>query len=71
MSLSPPIILVPFPNIMTNILGRYGSLYNEIIKLNPARLDEIKMSVEKELEEKYGAAPMVAPMRAIICQAWK
>ncbi len=48
-----------------------GSLYNEIIQRNPAWLGEIMASVEKELTEKYGAAPMVAPMRAIISQAWK
>lgn len=48
-----------------------GSLYNEIIKRNPEWLDEITVTVEKELEEKYGAAPMVAPMQAIIGQAWK
>jgi ubiquinone/menaquinone biosynthesis C-methylase UbiE len=48
-----------------------GSLYNEIIKRNPAWLEEITATVENELAEKYGNAPMVAPMRAIICQAWK
>ena len=48
-----------------------GSLYNEIIKRNPEWLGEISAIVEKELKEKYGAAPTVAPMQAIICQAWK
>ena len=48
-----------------------GSLYNEIMKRNPTWLDEITSIVESELAEKYGAAPMVAPMQAIICQAWK
>jgi hypothetical protein len=28
-------------------------------------------TIEKELSEKYGAAPMVAPMRAVVSQAWK
>jgi len=48
-----------------------GSLYNEIIKRNPAWIGEISATVEKELSEKYGAAPMSAPMRAFIIQAWK
>ena len=48
-----------------------GSLYNEIIKRNPSWLEEISANVENELKEKYGAAPMVAPMRAIITQALK
>jgi hypothetical protein len=48
-----------------------GSLYNEIMKRNPAWLGEISSIVESELAEKYGTAPMVAPMSAIICQAWK
>jgi ubiquinone/menaquinone biosynthesis C-methylase UbiE len=46
-----------------------GSLYNEIIKRNESWLGEISATVEKELAEKYGAAPTVAPMRAILCQA--
>lgn len=48
-----------------------GSLYNEIISHNPAWLDEIQSTVEKELGEKYGSAPMIAPMKAVVCQAWK
>lgn len=48
-----------------------GTLYNEILKRNPAWVNEISAIVEKELTEKYGAAPMVAPMRAVVCQAWK
>ena len=48
-----------------------GSIYDEIMKRNPAWLDEITSIVENELGEKYGVAPMVAPMRAIICQALK
>lgn len=52
-------------------LTQGGSIYNEIMKRNPAWIDEIKETVEKELTEKYGAAPMIAPMRALITQAWK
>jgi ubiquinone/menaquinone biosynthesis C-methylase UbiE len=48
-----------------------GSLYNEIVRKNPAWVEEITASVEKELSEKFGAAPMIAPMRALIAQAWK
>lgn len=48
-----------------------GSLYNEIIKRNPDWVHEISATVEKELSEEFGAAPMVAPMRALITQAWK
>jgi ubiquinone/menaquinone biosynthesis C-methylase UbiE len=48
-----------------------GTLYNEIINRNPMWVDEIILRVEKELTEKYGASPMRAPMRALICEAWK
>jgi hypothetical protein len=48
-----------------------GSLYNEIMNRDPAWLNEILATVEEELSEKYGSAPMVAPMKAIISQAWK
>ena len=50
---------------------RGGYIYNEIMKQDPAIMDEIRIRAEKELAEKYGAAPMVAPMSAIISQAWK
>lgn len=48
-----------------------GLIYEEIKKRNPAWIDEIRIKVEKELAEKFGAAPMVAPMSAIVSQAWK
>lgn len=48
-----------------------GSIYNEIMNHNPAWLGEIQTTVEKELSEKFGAEPMVAPMKAVITQAWK
>ncbi len=54
-----------------NGLAQGGLIYNEIIKRNPAWIEEIKATVEKELTDKFGAAPMIAPMRAIITQAWK
>ncbi|WP_158638408.1 class I SAM-dependent methyltransferase [Panacibacter ginsenosidivorans] len=52
-------------------LTQGGSIYNEIMKRNPAWIEEIKETVEKELTEKFGAAPMIAPMRALITTAWK
>lgn len=48
-----------------------GLIYKDIKKRNPAWIDEIKTRVEKELAEKFGAAPMIAPMSAVVCQAWK
>jgi ubiquinone/menaquinone biosynthesis C-methylase UbiE len=54
-----------------NGLAQGGSIYNEIMKSNPAWIEEIKETVEKELAEKFGASPLQAPMRALITQAWK
>jgi len=54
-----------------NGLAQGGIIYNEIMKRNPAWMDEIMVTVEKELSEKFGAAPMIAPMSAVISQAWK
>jgi ubiquinone/menaquinone biosynthesis C-methylase UbiE len=48
-----------------------GQFYKEIKKRNPAWIAEIKIKVEKELAEKFGASPMVAPISAVISQAWK
>lgn len=48
-----------------------GTLYNEIINRDPKWIDEIIPRVERELTQKYGASPMSAPMRALICEAWK
>jgi hypothetical protein len=48
-----------------------GLVYEEIKKRNPAWIDEIKIKLEKELAEKFGAAPMIAPMSAVISQVWK
>ena len=55
----------------TEGLTQGGVIYNEIMKTNPAWMDEIREQVEKQLTEKFGAAPMVAPMSALITQAWK
>jgi ubiquinone/menaquinone biosynthesis C-methylase UbiE len=48
-----------------------GSIYKEIKKRNPEWIAEIKNKLEKELAEKFGAAPMKAPISAVISQAWK
>jgi ubiquinone/menaquinone biosynthesis C-methylase UbiE len=54
-----------------NGLVEGGQIYADIKKRNPAWIDEIKIKVEKALAEKFGAAPMVAPISAVISQAWK
>lgn len=48
-----------------------GTLYNEISKREPRLIERISTDVEKGLAEKYGKAPMVAPMIAIITNAIK
>ena len=48
-----------------------GAISNAIMSRNPARVDEIKFLVEKELARKFGDEPMIAPMSALIGQAWK
>jgi hypothetical protein len=52
-------------------LVQSGSVFQEIKKRNPAWIDEIIITVEKELSEKFGVAPMIAPISAVISQAWK
>ncbi len=48
-----------------------GFVFKEIRQHNPEWIDEIKIRLEKELSEKFGAAPMIAPMSAVFSQAWK
>lgn len=48
-----------------------GPVIEKIRKLNPALVDELMIDVENELSEKFGAAPMIAPISAVVCQAWK
>jgi len=47
-----------------------GFLFKEI-RQHPEWIDEIKSKLERELSEKFGAAPMIAPMSAVFSQAWK
>ncbi|MCF6405999.1 methyltransferase domain-containing protein [Chitinophaga filiformis] len=48
-----------------------GSIFEEIKKRHPTSMDKIIITVEKELSEKFGVAPMIAPISAVMCQAWK
>jgi ubiquinone/menaquinone biosynthesis C-methylase UbiE len=48
-----------------------GFIFKEIRQHNPEWIDEIKRKLEEELSEKFGAAPMIAPISAVISQAWK
>jgi len=48
-----------------------GPVFKEIKKRNAAWIDEIIAKVEKELAQKFGSAPMIAPISAVISQSWK
>jgi len=48
-----------------------GFVFNDIRQHHPEWIDDIKTELEKELSEKFGAAPMIAPLSAVISQAWK
>jgi ubiquinone/menaquinone biosynthesis C-methylase UbiE len=48
-----------------------GFIFEEIRQRTPEMIDDIRSELAKELAEKFGAAPMIAPMSAVICQAWK
>jgi ubiquinone/menaquinone biosynthesis C-methylase UbiE len=61
----------PSAKAIANGLIEGGGVYSEIKKRNPACIPEIKIKVEKELAEKFGAAPMISPISAVISQVWK
>ena len=48
-----------------------GFVFKEIRQNHPEWIDEIKIELEIELSEKFGSAPMIAPISALISQAWK
>lgn len=48
-----------------------SSIFNDIMKTNPAWLEEIKSEVTEGLSRLYGSEPMVAPMSAFIGEAVK
>ena len=52
-------------------LTQAGVIYTAIMSQNPEWFNEIKALVEKELSGKFGEAPMVAPMSAVISQVRK
>ncbi|HET9825225.1 MAG TPA: class I SAM-dependent methyltransferase [Chitinophagaceae bacterium] len=61
----------PSSGFAAEALTQGGVIYKEIMRRNPAWIDEIKVRVEQDLGEKFGASPMIAPMSAVISQAWK
>ncbi len=48
-----------------------GGFYDEIQGRDPVLAGKIKAEVEQVLAERFGAAPMIAPMSAVISEAWK
>ena len=46
-------------------------IYNEIMKGDPALVVELKNLVAKELAAKYGDAPLITPMQAVVSTGWK
>jgi ubiquinone/menaquinone biosynthesis C-methylase UbiE len=61
----------PTANEAATGLVQSGQIFQEIKKRNAAWIEEIKINVEKILAEKFGAAPMIAPISAVISQGWK
>ena len=48
-----------------------GGVYDEIYKQHPGSIREIQIRLEEELTRQFGAAPMVAPISAVMTEAWK
>jgi ubiquinone/menaquinone biosynthesis C-methylase UbiE len=48
-----------------------GAIFSDIFQRNPEWLPQIQSEIETVLKEKYGDAPMKAPMRALISSAKK
>jgi ubiquinone/menaquinone biosynthesis C-methylase UbiE len=48
-----------------------GFVFKEIRQHHPEWIEEIKSKLEKNLSENFGAEPMIAPVSAVISQAWK
>jgi ubiquinone/menaquinone biosynthesis C-methylase UbiE len=63
--------VTPTAKEAVDALTQGGGIYDEIMKRNPAWMDEIRAITEKELSEKYGNAPMKAPISAVFAQGWK
>jgi ubiquinone/menaquinone biosynthesis C-methylase UbiE len=56
---------------MAASLTQGGTIYDAIVKRNPDWVPQIQSAIEKELTEKFGAAPMLSPMRAVVVTATK
>lgn len=52
-------------------LTRGGSIYEEIIRNNRDGLDEVRAILQAEFARRFGASPLMAPMRALITEAEK
>jgi ubiquinone/menaquinone biosynthesis C-methylase UbiE len=52
-------------------LAYAGTMYNELMKRSPELVPQIKAEIEKGIIEKFGDAPMKAPMRAVFTTAVK
>lgn len=48
-----------------------GPVVDEIKKRNPELIKELINDLENQFSEKFGSAPMIAPLSAVVCQAWK
>lgn len=48
-----------------------GAVFEEFRKRYPDRVEEAKLSLSRELAQKFGTNSMIATMRALISQAWK
>jgi ubiquinone/menaquinone biosynthesis C-methylase UbiE len=52
-------------------LTQGGTIYNELMKRSPDQVPRIRAEVETQLVQKFGDAPMMAPMRALFVTAIK
>ena len=66
-------LLSAYPTAKEAALGfvQGGTVYDEVRKSKPERIDEITIRLENELAGQFGAAPMIVPISALISQAWK
>ena len=66
-------LLTAIPTAKEAALGfvQGGGVYDEVRKRKSGSIDEIKIRLEKELAGQFGDAPMIAPISALISQAWK
>lgn len=48
-----------------------GQIYNEIMKRNPAALEKFFETLVKEFKARFGDAPMISSMQAVVSRGWK